>query len=64
MRVHLINAGKYLSMIMIQFSNIFRHKIKGDATMYIFLGIGLGSTVYAYCWDLYMDWGLLRSKDR
>ena len=63
MKVHLINAGKYFSVILIQFANIFRHKIKGDLTLYIFLAVSLLSTAYSYSWDLYMDWGLLRSKE-
>jgi xenotropic and polytropic retrovirus receptor 1 len=63
MRVHLINAGKYFSVILIQFANIFKHKIKGDLTLNIFVAISLISTLYAFAWDLYMDWGLLRSKE-
>ena len=64
MRVHLVNAGKYLSMILIQFANIFRHKLKGDVTLLVFVGVGIASTLYAYCWDLYMDWGLVRSREK
>lgn len=63
MKIQLLNAGKYFSMILIQFANIFRHKIKGDTTLNIFILACVVSTVYAYGWDLYMDWGLLRSKD-
>jgi hypothetical protein len=64
MRVHLVNAGKYFSVVLIQFANIFKHKIKGDLTFTIFVAISFISTVYAFSWDLYMDWGLLRSKER
>jgi len=63
MKVHLINAGKYFSVILIQFANIFKHKIRSDLTLYIFVAISLISTFYAFAWDLYMDWGLLRSKE-
>jgi len=63
MKIHLLNAGKYFSVILIQFANIFRHKLKGDTTLTIFIAISLISTCYAYGWDLYMDWGLLRSKE-
>lgn len=63
MKVHLVNAGKYFSVILIQFANIFRHKLKGDTTLYVFIAVSLISTCYAFAWDLYMDWGLLRSKD-
>ena len=61
MKVHLVNAGKYFSVILIQFANIFRQKFRGDLTFYIFLSISIVSTFYGYAWDLYMDWGLLRS---
>ena len=28
----------------------------------LFAGLNLASTCYSYGWDLYMDWGLLRTK--
>ena len=56
------NAGKYFSSILIQFANIFKHKIKGDITFQIFVGISIFATFYSLWWDYYMDWGLLRSK--
>jgi hypothetical protein len=55
------NAGKYFSSILIQFANIFKHKIKNDLTLQIFIGVSIIATCYSYYWDLYMDWGLLRS---
>ena len=61
LKVHLINAGKYFSMILIHFSNIFKYKIQGDTTYWTFIVMSIISTIYAYSWDLYMDWGLLRS---
>ena len=64
MKVHLINAGKYFSIILIQFANIFKYKIRGDLTLSIFIGISIFSCLYAYAWDLYMDWGLLRSREK
>lgn len=62
MKVHLVNAGKYFSVILIQFANIFKTKLKGETTLNIFIAMNLISTIYSYSWDLYMDWGLLRSK--
>lgn len=59
-----MNAGKYFSVILIQFANIFKHKLKGDTTFYIFIAISIISSIYAYAWDLYMDWGLLRSTEK
>ena len=64
LKVHLVNAGKYFCMILIQFANIFKHKLKGETTLAIFIAISVISTLYAYSWDLYMDWGLLRSTER
>ncbi len=61
MKAQLWNAGKYFSSILIQFANIFRHKLRGDVTLLIFIGVSILATVYSYGWDLYMDWGLLRS---
>jgi hypothetical protein len=29
-----------------------------------YVPIGVISTFYSYSWDLYMDWGLLRSKEK
>ncbi len=64
MKVHLVNAGKYFSVILIQFANIFKHKIRGDLTLTCFIVISVISTLYAFTWDLYMDWGLIRSKEK
>jgi hypothetical protein len=59
-----MNAGKYFSSICIQFANIFKYKIKGEITLYIFIAVSIIATIYSYAWDIYMDWGLLRSKMR
>lgn len=58
-----MNAGKYFSVILIQFANIFKHKLKGDTTFWVFIGVSIFSSLYSYAWDLYMDWGLLRSRE-
>jgi len=63
MKVHLVNAGKYFSVILIQFANIFKHKIRGDLTLSIFILVCFISSTYSFAWDLYMDWGLLRSRE-
>lgn len=34
-----------------------------DSAFYTFVLINLVSTIYSYGWDLYMDWGLLRSHE-
>lgn len=60
--VHLINAGKYFSCIMWTFAALWYHKYDYNTAFYIWLSIHLVSSAYAYAWDIYMDWGLLRSK--
>ena len=64
MKIHLANAGKYFTVILIHFANIFKTLLKTETTFYIFIAIHTISTIYSYSWDLYMDWGLLRSKEK
>eukprot|EP00347_Sterkiella_histriomuscorum_P002512 403367865 len=63
LKAHLINGGKYFSSILIQLANVFKTKDKNDTTFWIFVAVSIYSTLYSYSWDLYMDWGLLRSKE-
>ena len=63
MKIHLLNTGKYFSVILIHFANIFKTLMKSNTTLYAFLIIHTLSSLYSYSWDLYMDWGLLRSKE-
>eukprot|EP00347_Sterkiella_histriomuscorum_P000531 403375494 len=64
LKAHLWNAGKYSSVLLIQFSNIFRVKYRSDMSIMIFVLVSLLSTIYSYAWDLYMDWGLFRCFDK
>ncbi len=58
-RTHLINAGKYFMNIVMQFASMMKGlKIVGNE---LYVPIAIASTLYSYSWDLYMDWGLLRS---
>jgi xenotropic and polytropic retrovirus receptor 1 len=63
LKPNLVNAGKYFSVILIYFADIFRVKLRTDYMLYIVLAIRIFSTLYSYAWDLYMDWGLLRSRE-
>jgi hypothetical protein len=36
---------------------------ESDTPLYFFVAINIISTAYSYYWDLYMDWGLLRSNE-
>jgi len=60
MFTHLVNAGKYFSCLLIQFTNIFKGNTPGLYSAYM---VHFIATVYCYAWDLYMDWGLLRSQE-
>jgi len=60
-RVHLINAGKYFTGILVHFANVFRVKTQSNETLAIFLVMSFISSCYSYSWDIYMDWGLLRA---
>jgi hypothetical protein len=59
-KINLLNAFKYFMCLMIQFTNIY--KDYNTLYFYIWLATYLSSTFYSYCWDIYMDWGLLRTK--
>ncbi|TNV71791.1 hypothetical protein FGO68_gene14733 [Halteria grandinella] len=37
--------------------------LKDDWVFYGFVALNVFSTCYSYYWDLYMDWGLLRSNE-
>jgi len=60
----LTNAGKYFSVIVIQMANTLKTKRKDDFWFVLFIMLSIFSTVYSYSWDLYMDWGLLRSHEK
>lgn len=64
LKAHLINAGKYFFNILVQAGNLLKTKDPGNGTLAVFIIINILSTFYSYSWDLYMDWGLLRSKDK
>ena len=60
-----MNAGKYFSVIAVNFANIFKHKYKtSHIAFYSYVIMASVCTCYSYCWDLYMDWGLLRAKQK
>jgi len=66
----LYNAGKYLSSIsaglvayiyLVSLLDVTSEKFNTWYVIYIILQTI--STIYCYGWDIYMDWGLLRSKE-
>jgi hypothetical protein len=60
---HLFNAGKYFFSMMMQLVNIPFIKSSGNPGYGIFIGVSIFSSLYSYTWDIYMDWGLLRSNE-
>ena len=63
MKVHLINAAKYFTVMLVYFANVFRIKLESESSFLLYVCISIFSTLFSYSWDLYMDWGLLRSKE-
>ena len=71
-KVHLINAGKYMSCIVPQFFPIWLSsathaeglKYDVDTVFYVYMSIYIVRTTYCFIWDIYMDWGLCRSNKK
>lgn len=63
--IHLINAGKYLSVI-IQYSlfSVWRSRgsVIGDPSFAVWATFAAISSCYTSSWDLIVDWGLLRPQ--
>ena len=57
----MINAGKYLSGIIVVILSVYR-ELGHEMDKYI-LRMSFVATIYSYCWDLTMDWGLLKTKN-
>ena len=55
---HLVNAGKYLSTIVLLFVAYYRNTYKAYEGQFIMMSIF--ATIYSYIWDITMDWGLMR----
>ena len=62
--IHLINAGKYFSDLCVPFANIWYVHYDYNTAFWIWFSIHMVSSTYSYAWDIYMDWGLLRSKEK
>lgn len=64
MNIHFANAGKYFSKLVPPLVVLALPKSKsiGDSNFWLFIFVNVVATMYSFCWDIYMDWGLLRSK--
>ena len=58
--VHLINAGKYFSDLLIPLAALWYTSYDYNKYFWIWFGIHMFASLYSYAWDIYMDWGLLR----
>lgn len=57
-KTHLLNAGKYFCALLVPIISNFFHN---DPDIFpLFLSISALAGLYAYCWDVYVDWGLCR----
>lgn len=57
----LYNAFKYFSDMCVPLAQLWVVSHQFDRAFWIWFGIHFWASGYSYCWDIYMDWGLLRS---
>lgn len=58
--VHLFNAGKYFSDLMIPLFTIWYVAQDYNRAFWYWFSARMVATIYSYIWDIYMDWGLFR----
>lgn len=68
MRIHLVNTGKYVSVVAQNFAFFgWRYSGKGSYEHYTFIIwiiFSVISSSYTASWDLLMDWSLLQRKSK
>lgn len=62
-KIHLVNAGKYFSDLCVPLAQLWVVKYDFDTAFWIWVAVHTIASSYSYAWDIYMDWGLLRSKE-
>ncbi|WWC64582.1 uncharacterized protein I303_107193 [Kwoniella dejecticola CBS 10117] len=65
LNIHLINAGKYLSVILQQCLFVYwrsRDSVIDDKAFIIWIIVAIISAVYTSTWDLVIDWSLFRPQ--
>jgi xenotropic and polytropic retrovirus receptor 1 len=60
MKINLVNAGKYFFSLLVPLAGLWYSNKVHDDMFYVYIAIHFVSSTYSYCWDIYMDWGLLR----
>jgi hypothetical protein len=53
---NLVNAGKYFASILVIVFTYFRNTY--ETNEYLYAGFYVFATLYAFAWDMTMDWGL------
>ncbi len=61
--MHLVNAGKYFSDLLIPLTALWYVKYDYNAKFWLWFSVHMWASLYSYAWDIYMDWGLLRSSE-
>ncbi|KAH6665581.1 EXS family-domain-containing protein [Halenospora varia] len=61
---HLVNAGKYASVIMVIVTLSMYHNNLTNDNLGLFIFCALVNSVFASFWDLYMDFGLLQRHSK
>ncbi|WRT70222.1 uncharacterized protein IL334_007217 [Kwoniella shivajii] len=65
LNIHLINAGKYLSVILQQCLFIYwrsRGSLSNDRSFIVWIIVATASAAYTCTWDLVIDWSLFRPQ--
>ena len=57
---HLVNAGKYLTSVVVMIIAYLKTVRPGYDYIYVLMAVV--STIYSLAWDFKMDWGLLRGN--
>eukprot|EP01080_Neovahlkampfia_damariscottae_P008154 gene8154-12615_t len=57
---HLLNAGKYMSSILVVVLTFTNGKISHSWTLIVWITANVFSTIYKFYWDIHKDWGLLQ----
>ena len=60
---HILNALKYLSTIVAIYLGSRKTNLV-DLDFYFWIVTAVFSSLYGYYWDIIMDWGLMKQKDR
>lgn len=67
-RVHVINLGKYTSCVLYMFFTIIQNNVDPDQSERTLNGLiwflHIFSQLYCFAWDILMDWGWVKGKNR